>query len=65
MTTDAEVNRLLTVQDLAHRLNLPVSWIYAKAEAHELPHRKLGRYLRFDPQEIERYLEAQRQGPRA
>jgi excisionase family DNA binding protein len=58
----ATVDTLLTVQDVARRLNVPVSWVYAKAEADALPHVKLGRYLRFHADEIEAYLSAQRRG---
>lgn len=56
--------QLLTVQDLARRLNVPVSWAYAKAEAGELAHIKIGRYLRFRTCDIEAYLERQRRGAR-
>ena len=51
---------LLTVQDVARRLNVPVSWVYAKAEANQLPHIKLGRYLRFCLQDVTDHLAAQR-----
>lgn len=60
MTPDTEA--LLTVQDVARRFNVPVSWVYAKAEANELPHRKLGKYLRFDATDLDTYLKAQRRG---
>ena len=60
MSTNDE--SLLTVQDVALRFSVPVSWVYAQAEADKLPHRKLGRYLRFVPAEIEAYLSAQRRG---
>jgi excisionase family DNA binding protein len=48
------------VQDVARRFSVPVSWVYAKAEAGELPHVKLGRYLRFHAADIQAYLVAQR-----
>ncbi len=57
-------DRLLTVQDVAQRLNVPVSWVYAQSEAGMLPSFKCGRYVRFDPRAIDAYLEAQRRGPR-
>lgn len=53
---------LLGVADVARRFNVPVSWVYLKAETGELPHIKLGRYLRFHADEIEAYLSAQRRG---
>jgi excisionase family DNA binding protein len=56
---------LHTVQDVARRFNVPVSWAYAKAEANEIVHHKLGRYLRFRACDIEAYLSAQRRGGEA
>jgi excisionase family DNA binding protein len=53
--------KLLTVQDVAARLNVPVSWVYARVEADQLPYLKIGRYVRFDPSAINAYLERQRQ----
>jgi excisionase family DNA binding protein len=55
-------DRLINVQDVAHRLGVPISWVYAQAEAGTLPSFKVGRYRRFCPREIDRYLEAQRHG---
>lgn len=56
---------LLTVQDVAARLSVPVSWVYANAESGELPSFKVGRYRRFDEQEIAAYLAQRRSGPKA
>jgi excisionase family DNA binding protein len=58
-------SRLLTVQDVASRLGVPVSWVYTQSEAGSLPSFKLGRYVRFDPEAIEDYLQAQRRGTNA
>ena len=65
MISTQDDERLLTVQDLALRFNVPVSWAYSKAEAGELPHIKLGKYLRFRVRDIEAYLAAQQRGPEA
>lgn len=51
---------LLTVKDVALRLNVPVSWVYAKVESRELPSLKIGRYVRFESSAIEAYIERQR-----
>ncbi len=53
-----------TVRNVAERLNVPDSWVYAKAETGELPSFLIGRYRRFLPAEIEAYVERRRQGPR-
>lgn len=54
------IDKLLTVQDVALRLAVPVSWVYAKVESRELPSLKIGRYVRFEPSAIEAYIERQR-----
>ena len=56
-------DRLLTVQDVAEWLAVPVSWVYAAAESGKLPSVRVGRYRRFHRADIERYLEQQRQRP--
>jgi len=53
---------LLTVQDVAARLNVPTSWVYARVEAGRLAHLKIGRYVRFDPDAVEQMIAAARQG---
>ncbi len=55
----ASASPLLTVQEVAERLSVPKSWVYAKAEDGELPSFKLGHYRRFSPEAIEVYLRRQ------
>jgi hypothetical protein len=38
---------LLGPRDIAARWGVPVSWVYAQAEAGKLPAYKVGKYLRF------------------
>ena len=52
-----------TAQETAAHFNVPVSWVYAKAESGELPSYKLGHYRRFRRSEIAEFLENCRQGP--
>ncbi len=54
---------LLTVQEVAERLAVPVSCVYQKAEAGELPSFKLGHYRRFSTEAIEVYLRQQLTSP--
>jgi len=52
--------RLLSVQEVARLLQVPVSWVYEHTRprcATPLPHVKLGKYLRFLPADIRNYLE--------
>jgi predicted DNA-binding transcriptional regulator AlpA len=47
-------NKLISVQDLAEILNVPKNWIYHKTSQGQesIPHIKLGKYLRFDPEAV-------------
>ena len=52
-------SHLLTVQDVAHRLQVPVSWVYEHTRprcSNPLPCIKLGKYLRFCSADIMNYL---------
>ena len=56
-------DRLLTVEDLAERLNLPASWIYAhlrKRSSDPIPGFRLGKYWRFREADVLDWLERQR-----
>lgn len=51
---------LLTVQEVADLLKVPVSWVYERTRRRgyeKLPHLKLGKYVRFRLSDIENYLE--------
>ena len=45
---------LITVQELSEILNVPVSWIYQRTSMGQeaIPHVKMGKYVRFDPQKV-------------
>ena len=60
--------RLLTVEQLAERLNLPVSWIRAhtrKRSSDPIPGFRLGKYWRFREADVLVWLERRRTGIRA
>ena len=42
----------LTVDEAASLLRVKVSWLYERTRLNEVPHIKLGKYLRFDQQEL-------------
>lgn len=49
------VKQLWKPQDVAFRLNVPVSWVYKYASVGLIPRVPIpGRLLRFDPEVIER-----------
>jgi excisionase family DNA binding protein len=57
-------DRLLTAKDVAALLNVPASWVLEHARAGTIPHVRLGRYVRFDEDEVRSWVETCRQGGR-
>ncbi len=53
----------LTIKDVSQLLQVRPSTLYAWAEQGAIPHLKLGRLLRFDPEEIEAWIHDQRRNP--
>lgn len=43
---------LLTPEELAEKLKLPLSWVYEQSRQGNIPTHRLGRYIRFDLQEV-------------
>lgn len=54
------MTRLLTAQEVAERLQVPPSWLYAQARAGRFPHVRCGHYVRFDPRDVDEWIEARR-----
>lgn len=53
------MENLLTAEELAQRLNVPLSWIYdrtRKSGPERIPHYKMGKYVRFAESEVVDYL---------
>jgi len=57
------VERLLTANEVADLLALPISWVREATRAERLPHLKLGRYRRYQRSAIEAWLNDQQAGP--
>ena len=43
---------LLTAEELADHLKVPVSWVYEQSRQGNIPTHRLGRYIRFDLHEV-------------
>lgn len=59
---------LMTVQQVAELLQVPVSWVYGrlrKRSLEKLPGYRLGKYWRFDKEEVLAWLAQQREGRKA
>lgn len=61
--TETGRDRLLTVEDVAVLLHVPVSWVYGrtrKRSLERLPGYRLGKYWRFREDEVHAWVEGQR-----
>ena len=57
--------RLLSVEEVAELLQVPVSWVYDRTRSrgvNRIPGFRLGKYWRFDESEVVAWLERQRSG---
>jgi excisionase family DNA binding protein len=67
MSTQSQCE-LMTVQQVAELLQVPVSWVYGrlrKRSLEKLPGYRLGKYWRFDKEEVLAWLAEQREGQEA
>lgn len=56
-------NALLNSEQAGALLNVPKSWLLAEARAQRVPHRRLGRYVRFDADELLAWCDGHSAGP--
>lgn len=59
---EPKTEKLLGIDELSQFLGVPKSWIYERTRKGEIPHIKLGRYLRFNTQEIREWLKKYQKG---
>jgi len=60
---ERERGQLLTVHEVADLLHVPVSWVYERTRRRgsgQLPHVKLGKYLRFEESTVTEFIRRQR-----
>jgi excisionase family DNA binding protein len=58
-------DRLLDAKEVAARLGVPETWVREGVRAGSIPHVRLGRYVRFDMTDVDRWLEECKQPGRA
>jgi excisionase family DNA binding protein len=49
-------DRLLTAEEVAELLSVPVSWVRESTRSGAMPHLELGRYRRYDRAAVEAWL---------
>jgi excisionase family DNA binding protein len=47
---------LIDAKAASKLLGVPHTWLLAQARARRIPHHRLGHYVRFDPEDIARWL---------
>ncbi len=50
----------LTVNEVAKLLQVPKSWVYDRTRDGRIPCFKVGKYIRFKPSEIDKWLASQK-----
>ena len=59
----AAIGRLfLTVEEAAQRLGVTAGWIYERTRRKAIPHRKLGKFVRFTEEDLQAIVEAAAKG---
>lgn len=48
--------KLLGVKAMAEKLDVPESWLYSRTRTNEIPHYKLGKYVKFDESEVMKWI---------
>jgi excisionase family DNA binding protein len=54
---------LIDAEAVGELLGVPASWVLAQARRERIPHVRLGRYVRFDPGELEAWWRGRMRGP--
>lgn len=47
--SEAAVEKLVDVREMARILNVPISWLYERTRLGTIPCIRIGKYVRFDP----------------
>lgn len=56
VSAEPSASHLLTADDVAKRLGVPRSWVYAQARRNKIPFVPLGHYRRFRPEAIDSWI---------
>lgn len=59
------IDRLMTDEQLAERLQVPVSWVQEKAKAGQIPCTFIGKHRRFTEKHFQQIVAAGERQPRA
>ena len=54
--TDVDSRRFVNASHVAQSLGVLRCWVMARVRAGDIPHRRVARYVRFDADEVERWV---------
>jgi len=54
---------LIDAKAAGRLLGVPHTWLLAQARTGRIPHHRLGHYVRFNPEDLTRWLQDTRSGP--
>ena len=58
--TMAQTDHFLTVKEAAKLMQDPVSWVYRKTSERKIPHRKIGKHIRFSSGDLLAWLDSKK-----
>ncbi len=50
---------LVGIKEMARLLDVPINWLYSRTRTGEIPHYRLGKYVKFDKSEVANWLRKQ------
>lgn len=56
---------LVKINEMAKRLGVPTSWLYIRTRTNAIPFVKIGKYVRFDPDEVIQWFRGKTAGQEA
>lgn len=55
--------KLLNAQEAGDQLGVSASWVLRQARLNEIPHVRLGKFVRFDAEHLDEWWRRHEQGP--
>lgn len=63
MSETPKTERLIDTDQAAELLGVPASWIRTETRHERIPHVRLGKYVRFEPDVLVEWWRGHRRGP--
>jgi len=51
--------QLIGIKQMAKIPDINPSWLYSRTRTNEIPHLKIGKYVKFDPDKVMKWIELQ------